>query len=307
MRQQTRAQARPAKMHDGEVDTFTVSTSERLVDPGTVYELPVPLSDPSGGFLVYSWEEKSGEAVRFTVRTDGGRTLLDEVQARSEGRLCVSEASRLSLCWDNAGAWLKTLNVRYSVKVVSDRGVQNTLRTRLLHAARHGLLSAVEECLDHGVPIDGTNESGYTPLILAVLGRRQPSVELLLRRGASVAACDRRGNSPLHLASLQRVPGVVQLLLDAKADSLARNQDGMTAAHVAAFTDNAEAARMVVTCAEEAFARDAHANTPLHLAASAGHVTVLPPLLRYGVRRAGPNRRGETPLECAVRARSGSG
>ena len=154
-------------MHDGEVDTFTVSTSERLIDPGTVYELPVPLSDPSGGFLVYSWEEKSGEAVRFTVRTDGGRTLLDEVQVRSEGRLCVSESSRLSLCWDNAGAWLKTLNVRYSVKVVSDRGVQNTLRTRLLHAARHGLLSAVEECLDHGVPIEGTNEAGYTPLILA--------------------------------------------------------------------------------------------------------------------------------------------
>jgi hypothetical protein len=227
-------------MHDGEVDTFTVSTSERLIDPGTVYELPVPLSDPSGGFLVYSWEEKSGEAVRFTVRTDGGRTLLDEVQVRSEGRLCVSESSRLSLCWDNAGAWLKTLNVRYSVKVVSDRGVQNTLRTRLLHAARHGLLSAVEECLDHGVPIEGTNEAGYTPLILAVLGRRQPSVELLLRRGASVATCDRRGNSPLHLASLQRVPGVVRLLLDAKADSLARNQDGMPAAHIAAFTDSQE-------------------------------------------------------------------
>jgi ankyrin repeat protein len=293
-------------MHDGEVDTFTVSTSERLIDPGTVYELPVPLSDPSGGFLVYSWEEKSGEAVRFTVRTDGGRTLLDEVQVRSEGRLCVSESSRLSLCWDNAGAWLKTLNVRYSVKVVSDRGVQNTLRTRLLHAARHGLLSAVEECLDHGVPIEGTNEAGYTPLILAVLGRRQPSVELLLRRGASVATCDRRGNSPLHLASLQRVPGVVRLLLDAKADSLARNQDGMTAAHIAAFTDNAEAAWMVVACAEEAFARDAHANTPLHLAASAGHLAVLPPLLGHGMR-AGPNRRGETPLECAARAGLGSG
>ena len=113
------------------MDTFTVSTSERFIDPGTVYELPVPLSDPSGGFLVYSWEEKSGEAVRFTVRTDAGRTILDEVQVRSEGRLYVSEASRLSLCWDNASAWLKTLNVRYSVKVVSDRGVQNTLRTRL--------------------------------------------------------------------------------------------------------------------------------------------------------------------------------
>ena len=74
-------------MQGGEVDTFTVSTSERFIDPGTVYELPVPLSDPSGGFLVYSWEEKSGEAVRFTVRTDAGRTILDEVQVRSASRL----------------------------------------------------------------------------------------------------------------------------------------------------------------------------------------------------------------------------
>ena len=278
---------------------FTVSASACTVAAGAVYELPVPLQR-GGSFLVYRWEEKSALPVRFTVQTDEGRTLVDEVQATSSGSLCVTQGSRLSLRWDNSGAWLNALSVGYSVQVLPDCAVQSTLRHRLLHAARHGLLGAAQECLDHGVPIDGTNEAGYTPLMLAVLGRHVATAELLLRRGASIAAHDRRGNRPLHLASLQRAPGVVRLLLDAGAERHARNHDGMTAAHIAAFTGGAEVVQLLITGPEGVFARDAHANTPLHLAASAGHTEVLPALLEHGLKRAGPNARGDTPLGCAV-------
>ena len=144
------------------------SATECVVEAGSSYELPVPLTDPDGCFLVYQYTEKSGEPVHFTVKTDTGRILLDEALARSSGRLHVAQAARLTLCWDNSSAWLNALSIGYSVKVVSDRGVLNTLRTRLLYAARHGPFSVAQECLDRGVPVDCVDEAGYTPLMLSI-------------------------------------------------------------------------------------------------------------------------------------------
>lgn len=287
-------------------DTFTFSATECIIEAGSTYEVPVPLTDhPDGCFLIYKWNEKVGGATHFTVHTDAGRMLLDEVNHQSNGRLHVSQASRLTLRWDNSSAWLNALTVAYEVKVVSDRGVQNTLRARLLHASRAGPLSLVEQCLDRGVPVESVDDSGYTPLMLAVLSQQRATAELLLSRGAATSASDRRGNTPLHLASLQRAPAVVvQLLLEAKAEALARNEEGMAAAHIAAFTGGAEALGLLLAASPgSADSRDAHGNTPLHLAASAGHASVLAALLEpAGARAAGRNARGDSPLSCAVGA-----
>ena len=186
---------------------LTFSATERVVEAGGRWELPVPLTDSDGCFLLFQYAEKGGEMIRFTVKTDSGRMLLDETRAQSSGRLHVAQASRLTLSWDNSNAWLNSVSVGYNVRIVSDRGVEHTLRLRLLHAARNGQDVLTKECLDRGVPVDSTDEAGYTALMLAVLGRQQLTAELLLQRGASLAAHDRRGNSPLHLASLQQESG----------------------------------------------------------------------------------------------------
>ena len=58
-------------------DAFTLSATECVVEAGSTYQLPVPLTDPEGCFLVYQYTERSGEAIRFMVQADGVRTLLD--------------------------------------------------------------------------------------------------------------------------------------------------------------------------------------------------------------------------------------
>ena len=96
--------AAPAAVAPLSLDAFTFSATEHTVEAGASFELPVPLTDPDGCFLVYSYVEKGGEVVPFRVKTDTGRTLLEESLSRSSGRLHVAQASRLALysCWKNA-------------------------------------------------------------------------------------------------------------------------------------------------------------------------------------------------------------
>ena len=57
-------------------DTLVFSATECTIEAGGSYELPVP-TDPEGSFVLYEYHEKTGEGVRFTVKTDSGRELVD--------------------------------------------------------------------------------------------------------------------------------------------------------------------------------------------------------------------------------------
>ena len=63
-----------------------------------------------------------------------------------------------------------------------------------------------------GTPIDGADEAGRTPLMLAVINGHEAAVRQLLSLGANRALVDREGLSALDHARRLGLPGITALL-----------------------------------------------------------------------------------------------
>jgi len=85
-------------------------------------------------------------------------------------------------------------------------------------AAREGRADHLAEVVDKGVPVDLTNSSGDTLLVLAAYHQQHEAVRVLLERGADVARANDRGQSALAAAVFRQDEGVVRTLLAAGAD-----------------------------------------------------------------------------------------
>ena len=79
-------QARRAALEDA----LVFSAKEATIESGGTYEVIVPMDD-SGGFIVSTskYAETSDEGVHFSVRTEDGRLLLEEVQPSSKEQVRV--------------------------------------------------------------------------------------------------------------------------------------------------------------------------------------------------------------------------
>jgi ankyrin repeat protein len=113
---------------------------------------------------------------------------------------------------------------------VRARGSRNTI---LHEFATHGLTKYFNEliriakkdadllrdtCLYIANKINGRNEKGQTPLILAIQSLRYEFVEILLDNKADVNMIDSQGCSPLHYACRQANVRILKKLIDRQAD-----------------------------------------------------------------------------------------
>ena len=147
----------------------------------------------------------------------------------------------------------------------------------LLHdACRTGRDDMVPALLQAGARLEGEDERGFTPLVLASYNGQESTTELLLRLGAMVdgrpeavgssalmgvafkgyaaigrslldAGADpnrsnRGGQTPLMMAALFGQHGIVDMLLAAGADPTTRDGTGATAADIARMQGNEELA-----------------------------------------------------------------
>jgi YbdK family carboxylate-amine ligase len=113
---------------------------------------------------------------------------------------------------------------------------------RIFEHARNGDEAGVTAALDAGVPVDLTNSSGDTLLILAAYHRHEAIVSLLLARGADHARANDRGQTALAAAVFRRDADIVRLLLGAGAHPDAGPQ---SARAVAQFFDLEEMAALL--------------------------------------------------------------
>lgn len=116
------------------------------------------------------------------------------------------------------------------------------LAGRLFDAARGGHASILVPYLDAGVPVDLTNSTGDTLLMLAAYHGHAPLVELLLRRGAKADTLNDRGQSPLAGAVFKGYADVVEVLAAAGADPDAGTP---SAREAAAFFQRPDLARLL--------------------------------------------------------------
>lgn len=89
----------------------------------------------------------------------------------------------------------------------------------LLDAARDGRTEVLAQHVDAGVPVELTDASGNTLLMLAAYHGHADTVAALVERGAVVDALNDRGQSPLAGAVFKGEDAVVRVLLEAGADA----------------------------------------------------------------------------------------
>ena len=108
--------------------------------------------------------------------------------------------------------------------------------------AREGDVESLTERVDAGVPVNLTNGSGDSLLILAAYYKQQETVELLLSRGADTTRTNDRGQTALGAATFRQSVPIVQALLKAGADP---RLGGPSAVEIAEFFHLGEMAQVL--------------------------------------------------------------
>jgi ankyrin repeat protein len=93
--------------------------------------------------------------------------------------------------------------------------------TKVFNLARAGDTTAVAAYVDAGVPVNLTNDSGDSLLMLAAYHGHPDTVQALLERGADPGRANDRGQTPLAGAVFKKEPEIVRALLQAGADPAA--------------------------------------------------------------------------------------
>nr|WP_294691445.1 ankyrin repeat domain-containing protein [uncultured Friedmanniella sp.] len=112
----------------------------------------------------------------------------------------------------------------------------------LLDRARVGEGERLADYADHGMPVDLTDATGNTLLMLAAYHGHAGTVRLLAERGADVNAVNDRGQTPLAGAVFKGYRDVVEVLVAAGADP---DLGSPTARDSAVFFERTEIAAML--------------------------------------------------------------
>jgi ankyrin repeat protein len=109
-------------------------------------------------------------------------------------------------------------------------------RTLLHYAAYVGDVALLDLLLDAGADIDAAAKGAFLtrPIVQAILGGRQATLERLIARGADVSAVLDNGSRPMHEAALLGRNEMVRALRKAGADLKATRHDGKTPRDLAA-------------------------------------------------------------------------
>ena len=104
------------------------------------------------------------------------------------------------------------------------------LASRIFNMARGGDAAMLATYVDAGVPVNLTNTSGDTLVMLAAYYGHESAVAALIARGADVDRHNNRGQTPLAGAVFKNDTTIIELLLSADADPLAGSPSALETA-----------------------------------------------------------------------------
>ena len=99
---------------------------------------------------------------------------------------------------------------------------------QLFSYCRHGKYRQVKDLLSSGCPVDGRDQFGNTPLIVACQNGHARIAKALLRSGANIHAFNRSGNTSLHYACSFGFTTLSDFLISQGANDKARNLSGLS-------------------------------------------------------------------------------
>ncbi|KXT10567.1 hypothetical protein AC579_1799 [Pseudocercospora musae] len=142
----------------------------------------------------------------------------------------------------------------------------------LLHFHHHDS-ARINYLLDQGVPLEGRDQDGQTPLHRANYAPDTKMLDALLARGADVDARDVKGETALHMF---RDVDKAKLLVEYHADLEAQDHMGRTPLHTAAENwSNDDMVAFLISRGANVHALDAQNRTPLHICRSERSIKAL--------------------------------
>jgi ankyrin repeat protein len=131
-----------------------------------------------------------------------------------------------------------------------------------------------------------------------------PALKALLETNPQlITSRDESGNTPLHLAVRQKQFEAVSYLLGKGADVNGVNRNRQTPLHVSSYLGNPEITKLLIEKGADVKVADYQMHTPLHYAASNGATEVTEILLKNGAPLEVRNTYGRTPLLLCARER----
>ena len=177
----------------------------------------------------------------------------------------------------------------------------------LLKAVDMGSADGVSSLLSTGnVDIDGADDAGSTPLMLASFKGYSPIVSVLLDNGANLSLTADNGGTALHAACQGGHLTVCKMLVEAGANLEAACCESCTPLNVAARDGHSEVMIMLIGAGANTNTQDSDGMTPLFKAAMGGHVNAIKVLLGVGADPLLTNKDPKTgdnftPLDVAAR------
>ncbi|KAM4721065.1 ankyrin repeat domain-containing protein 27 isoform 2-T2 [Rhinophrynus dorsalis] len=147
------------------------------------------------------------------------------------------------------------------------------------------------------------DDRGYTPLHIAAICGQAQCIDLLVSKGAVVNATDYHGSTPLHLACQKGHQKITLLLLHYKASRDIQDNNGNTPLHLACTYGHEDCVKALVYYDVNSCRIDSpneKGDTALHIAARWGYQGIIEVLLQNGASTDMPNKRKDTPLQCAL-------
>lgn len=154
----------------------------------------------------------------------------------------------------------------------------------------------------HKVLINSKDNSGTTPLMLAIRKGHQPSCEVLVKAGADLLATDSYGLNAMHIAVYFAQNEIVQMLAVQNQLINSKNKIGRTPLMIAGEMGYMHICETLMQAGSDLFAIDNEGCNIMHVAANNGKIEVLQMFVTQQKLINSRNKKGETPLMLAAEA-----
>ncbi|XP_071978049.1 protein TANC1 isoform X2 [Engystomops pustulosus] len=289
------------------------------------------LCEPRSGhaLLAFMFSRQEGKLNRQQTMELGHHILKAHIFKGLSKKHGIS-SSTLQALWigystDGLSAALASLRNLYTPNVKVSRllilaGANVNYRTEVLNnapivcvQAHLGHEEMVSLLLEYGAFVDGPSESGMTPLCYAAASGHYNIMSLLCKKGAKVDHIDKKGQSALVHSALRGYCDILKYLLNCDWASSNQQPNYVRRSHAlqqaltaAASMGHTEVVRCLLVHDKD-YPIDINENdtlwgeTALTAAAGRGKLEVCELLLDHGAILSRVNRRGISPLFCAVR------
>lgn len=181
-------------------------------------------------------------------------------------------------------------------------GLDDNGFTPLMMAASEDQPEIAQLLIDKGAKVNFVNEQGWTALTEAADEGAYATAKVLLNAGADAHLKIKNGNSPIRMAASEGHAQILQLLID-KGAKLSTITEGQPPLHAAAEEGQLEVVKMLLGMNADLGQGDENGRTPLMYAAEEGQLSVVQFLVEKGAKVNQQDKEGRTALAYAAEER----